>query len=88
MNEINTLADGKQFDFWEQDVTYTKELYVDCSSPEASDMNEGSKDKPFKTIGAAAKAAVPGTHVLIAPGVYREFVSPERGGDGPDSMIC
>ena len=32
--------------------------------------------------------AQPGTHILIGPGEYHECVSPERGGDGPDSMIC
>ena len=88
MKQVCTLADGKPFEFWEQDVKYTSELFVDGSSAAASDDNDGSRDKPFKTIQAAADIAVPGTHIWIAPGEYREFVSPMRGGDGPDSMIC
>ncbi|MBR6478536.1 MAG: DUF1565 domain-containing protein, partial [Lachnospiraceae bacterium] len=84
----NRLADGKEFEFWEKDVPYVRELYVQAQDPNASDDNDGSAVAPFKTIQAAARVATPGTRVLIGPGVYREQVSPERGGDGPESMIC
>ena len=87
MREAKTLADGKEFAFWEREVSFTKELYVDANAENASDANDGSKASPFKTINAAAKAATPGTHILIAPGEYRECVRPQTGGDGPDSMI-
>ena len=88
MLQTDTLADGKSFSFWEKETNYTKTLYVAQQNPNASDDNDGSKDAPFKTIQAAANVAEPGTHVLIGPGEYHECVSPERGGDGPDSMIC
>ncbi|MBR4342053.1 MAG: right-handed parallel beta-helix repeat-containing protein [Lachnospiraceae bacterium] len=84
----NTLADGKLFEFWEKDIKYIKEIYVACNAPNASDDNDGSKNAPLKTIQSAADIATPGTHVLIGPGVYRESVSPQRGGDGPENMIC
>ena len=31
----------------------------------------GSKETPFKRIGDAAKIAMPGDEVIVAPGVYR-----------------
>ncbi|MBO4782280.1 MAG: DUF1565 domain-containing protein, partial [Lachnospiraceae bacterium] len=84
----NRLADGKEFGFWEKEVNYVSTLYVACDDPVASDENDGSINAPFKTIQAAADIAEPGTHILIAPGTYRECVSPKKGGDGPESMIC
>ena len=84
----NRLADGKQFNFWEKEINYTRELYVSKDDPAASDDNDGSRTMPLKTIQAAANIATPGTHILIGPGVYRETVSPMRGGDGPENMIC
>ena len=40
----------------------------------------GSKERPFKRISDAAKLAGPGDEVLVAPGVYREYVDPVRAG--------
>ena len=40
----------------------------------------GSKDAPFKTIQAAAEVAVAGDTVIVAPGVYREWVNPKNRG--------
>ncbi len=40
----------------------------------------GSKAQPFRTISEAAKAACPGDEVIVAPGIYREWVNPLRGG--------
>ena len=82
------LPNGESFHFWEQDCPYSRTLYVDGRSPAASDENDGSEARPFKTIQRAADLAEPGTRVLIHGGVYRECVSPARGGDGPDSMIA
>lgn len=42
-------------------------LYV---SPKGSDNNPGTHTHPFRSIGRAAKAARPGTTVLVAPGSY------------------
>jgi hypothetical protein len=39
-------------------------------APTGSDTNPGNKAAPFKTIERAAKAAVPGTTVHVAPGTY------------------
>ena len=40
----------------------------------------GSKERPFRHIQEAARIAAPGDEVLVAPGVYREYVDPARGG--------
>ncbi len=44
-----------------------------------SDGN-GSKQRPFKHIDDAARIAVAGDEVLVAPGIYREKVTPRNAG--------
>ncbi|SNU06704.1 Right handed beta helix region [Lachnospiraceae bacterium] len=41
----------------------------------------GSKEKPFKYINDAAKIALPGDEILVAPGIYREQVVPQNAGE-------
>ncbi len=81
------LPDGSFFTSWEVAAEYTRELHVSANHSEASDENDGSFQRPFKTINAAAAIAAPGTRVLIHEGIYRECVRPARGGEGPDKMI-
>ncbi len=52
-------------------------LYVDIK---ASRDGNGTKEAPFRYISDAAKAAVPGDEVLVAPGIYREYVNPVHAG--------
>ncbi len=52
-------------------------IYVNAS---AGFDGNGTAQMPYKTISEAARAAVPGDIVLVAPGVYREYVNPSRGG--------
>lgn len=47
----------------------------------------GTKEKPFKTINAAARLARPGDEVVVAPGIYRENVNPAYGGT-KEHPIC
>ena len=42
---------------------------------------DGSRERPFKCISDAAKAALPGDEVLVAPGIYREYVDPVHSGN-------
>ena len=51
--------------------------YVDAS---AARTGSGTKDSPFQTIREAALIALPGDEVLVAPGLYREYVDPANGG--------
>ncbi|MBQ1364379.1 MAG: right-handed parallel beta-helix repeat-containing protein [Clostridia bacterium] len=81
------LPDGSTFEFWEKDPEWTRELFVSNTDPAASDGNDGSEEKPFRTIGKAAAVATPGTRIRIHAGIYRECVRPEQGGTGPEHMI-
>ncbi len=51
--------------------------YVDQS---AGFEGDGSKERPFTRISDAARIARPGDEVLVAPGIYREYVDPAVGG--------
>ena len=46
----------------------------------ASRDGNGSKDMPFRHIDDAARVAVAGDEILVAPGIYREKVTPRHGG--------
>lgn len=81
------LPNGQMFAFWEVPQTIDREIHVDTQHPQASDQNDGTLSKPFKTINAAARVATPGTRVLIHGGTYRETVQPAQGGLNPEKMI-
>jgi hypothetical protein len=49
-------------------------------SVQGDDANDGSPAKPLKTISAAARLAQPGDVITVHAGVYRERVTPPRGG--------
>ncbi len=51
--------------------------YVNAS---ASRDGNGSKEMPFKKINDAARVAVAGDEIVVAPGIYREYVDPKNGG--------
>ncbi len=51
--------------------------YVDIK---AGRDGNGSKEMPFRRINDAANVAMPGDEVLVAPGVYREYVNPVHAG--------
>ncbi len=58
-------------------------LYVNIEAPRDGD---GSRERPFRRIGDAAAAARPGDEVLVAPGIYREYVDPVCAGT-PEKRI-
>lgn len=58
--------------------------YVDAAS--RRDGN-GSRTAPFRTISAAAKLAMPGDEVVVAPGVYREHVDPTHAGTAEHPIV-
>ena len=53
------------------------QIYVDGNAVRSGN---GQKEYPFQTISEAAKIARPGDEVLVAPGVYREYVDPANAG--------
>ena len=40
----------------------------------------GTKERPYKRINEAARVARAGDTVLVAPGLYREYVNPVNAG--------
>ncbi|NQV32260.1 MAG: DUF1565 domain-containing protein, partial [Phycisphaeraceae bacterium] len=56
-------------------------------SQSGHDADNGSVSRPFKTISAAAKMAQPGDVITVHEGVYRERISPPRGGTSDDQRI-
>ena len=58
-------------------------IYVDVN---AKFGGSGTKDMPYKMINEAAKIAQPGDEILVAPGIYREYVDPVNAGT-PEARI-
>jgi alpha-L-arabinofuranosidase len=52
-----------------------------------SDANSGTKESPLRTIQHAAEVAQPGDIITVREGVYREQVSPPRGGTSDKKRI-
>ena len=49
-------------------------------SPHGSDKNAGTMQRPFATLGKAARVLEPGDICFLREGVYREVLRPERSG--------
>ena len=47
---------------------------------------DGRKETPFRHINDAARIALPGDEILVAPGIYREYVNPVHAGT-PENRI-
>ena len=47
----------------------------------------GSQLMPFKHINDAARIAMPGDEILVAPGIYREYVNPLHGGTADHPIV-
>ncbi|MCC6488982.1 MAG: right-handed parallel beta-helix repeat-containing protein [Candidatus Hydrogenedentes bacterium] len=56
-------------------------------SVRGNDANDGSSERPLRTISAAAQLAQPGDVVTVHEGVYRESISPPRGGESDAKRI-
>lgn len=52
-------------------------LYVNINAPHSG---YGTQERPFHTIQEAAQIARPGDEILVAPGIYREYVDPVHAG--------
>jgi len=54
-------------------------------SPEGSDENPGTEDKPWKTLQKAVDAAEPGKTVIVKQGYYDEYVKIKKQGINKDN---
>ena len=52
-------------------------IYVDAN---AQHDGNGTKELPYKRINEAATVAKAGDEVIVAPGIYREYVDPVNPG--------
>lgn len=52
-----------------------------------NDTNPGTQTKPLRTIQRAADLAQPGDVITVHEGVYRERISPPRGGESDQKRI-
>jgi len=86
-SSLDIMPDGTDFISWERPAVFARTLHVDAGHPNADDINPGTPEAPFASIDAAAKIVLPGERVLVHPGVYREWVRPSRGGEGPEAMV-
>lgn len=56
-------------------------------APNGNDANPGTQTAPFRTIQHAADLAQPGDVITVHEGVYRERISPPRGGESDTQRI-
>ncbi len=47
----------------------------------------GTAERPFRRINEAARIARPGDEVLVAPGIYREYVNPKYAGTPQERIV-
>ena len=65
-------------------VVSAREYHV---SIKGNDTNVGSASKPYRNISFAAQNAQPGDVIIVHQGIYRERVTPPRGGDSDTRRI-
>jgi len=56
-------------------------------SAKAQRGGDGTKERPFKMIGQAAQIAAAGDEVIVAPGIYREYVNPRNAGTAEAPVV-
>jgi hypothetical protein len=82
------LPDGTPFLTWSDLTHYTRTYHVSQNNPLASDENDGTEGRPFRTINHAAQVVKAGERVWIHAGIYREVVQPRLSGEDQDRMIA
>ena len=58
--------------------------YVDAAAYRGGD---GSRERPFRRIQDAANIAAAGDEVIVAPGIYREYVDPVNDGTEDEPIV-
>ncbi|MBR4332838.1 MAG: hypothetical protein IKP72_09185, partial [Clostridia bacterium] len=58
--------------------------YVNALAPREGN---GKKETPFRRINDAAKIALPGDEIIVAPGIYREYVNPQNAGTEENRIV-
>lgn len=68
-------------------VSVTAQARTFYVAQDGNDVNPGTKRAPFRTIQHAADLAQPGDVISVRAGIYRERVSPPRGGTSDAKRI-
>ena len=58
--------------------------YVNAAAERDGD---GSRERPFRQVNDAARIARPGDEVIVAPGIYREYVCPKFAGTEENRIV-
>ena len=61
-----------------------KKIYVDANK--GDDANDGSKDKPYKTVGKAAEKAATGSTIYLADGNYSTYTPKDQPNYGNKNL--
>ena len=88
MTDATATTNWEDYPVWQDATVYSSTLFVAQGNPAASDTNAGTEAAPLRTIQAALERVQPGQRILVRAGIYREQLTPRRGGNGPDSMIA
>ena len=59
-------------------------FYVDANS---KNDGVGTKEAPYRRISQAATIAMPGDEIVVAPGIYREYVNPVNPGTEDNRIV-
>lgn len=65
-------------------AAHARTFYV---GPNGNNLNPGTRTAPFRTIQHAADVAQPGDVITVRAGIYRERISPPRGGRSDTKRI-
>lgn len=65
-------------------TAFAKEIHV---AKNGNNDNSGTQDSPLLSVQAAADLAQPGDAIIVHEGVYREQITPPRGGTSNESRI-
>jgi hypothetical protein len=82
MKKLNLLLFGIGLVF--SSIITANEYHV---SVNGNNSDNGSSQKPFKTISEAVRHAFPGDTITVHAGIYRESVNPVRGGENDSKRI-
>ena len=85
-NETLFSTVNSTFEPFRSENTGGRTLYV-AQTPNASDDNDGSMFKPFRTLAKASAQAQAGDTVIIREGIYREVLAPKNNGTATDPII-
>lgn len=62
--------------------------FSSATDSRAADTNDGSRERPFRTIGRGVTALQPGDTLWVRAGDYREYVRVDKSGLGPEGMLA